>query len=637
MTTPRPLARLASGLGALAALACLVLGVPLALTLVVGWPLPHGVPSVGEIGSALSGQTIDQAVLVKGLAVLCWLAWGQFVACVGAEIAGWRRGRGARHVPLAGSLQPLVAQLLMTAAILVHLFPRPTSASPPIRVITTPAVHVVETSAPPQVAAAAPAAPADTAITYVVKPRDDLWRLAERHLGAGHRWRELFTLNEGRPQPNGDALRRPNLIRPGWVLAFPADAVELTADEPPPGPDPARTTPVPVEPATLEMAAEAATEACSQIITPNAVSALPQPTAPPSAPASPEPEHSTPQRQGHDPSSETASPAGTPQGGAPGVMVGLVAASLVATGLVATIDRLRRAQQRRRPRGRQIRMPAAEVVPTEIAARRAAAGSSADRLDLALRAFSRCAANRRGGLPRVSTVQVGDAGIEILLTAALDAPAEPFTIRAGGQVWTLPPDVAQEDLVQAAGDVGAPIPALASIGALGSSAVLIDLEAVGTTALTGDPDTVRHAFRSLVLELATSAWADTLDLVVVADDPDALGTIDRVRVVASIDHVLAEIEATAAGLSDALVATLASTTLEARSGPTAADGWIPTIVLCEPDGKLRHRRPVRWLATHLARNRLDPDLLRVVNAPGTICTIGAPRAAERLRRIAEGQ
>jgi hypothetical protein len=97
---------------------------------------------------------------------------------------------------------------------------------------------------------------------------------------------------------------------------------------------------------------------------------------------------------------------------------------------------------------------------------------------------------------------------------------------------------------------------------------------------TGDPDTVRHAFRSLVLELATSAWADTLDVVVVADDPDALGTIDRVRVVASIDHVLAEIEATAAGLSDALVATSASTTLEARSGPTAADGWIPTIVLC---------------------------------------------------------
>ena len=55
----------------------------------------------------------------------------------------------------------------------------------------------------------------------------------------------------------------------------------------------------------------------------------------------------------------------------------------------------------------------------------------------------------------------------------------------------------------------------------------------------------------------------------------------------------------------------------------------------EPNGKLRHRRKVRWLATHVSRKALEPDLLRVVNAPGTICTINAPRAAERLRRTAE--
>jgi transcriptional regulator with XRE-family HTH domain len=54
----------------------------------------------------------------------------------------------------------------------------------------------------------------------------------------------------------------------------------------------------------------------------------------------------------------------------------------------------------------------------------------------------------------------------------------------------------------------------------------------------------------------------------------------------------------------------------------------------EPNGKLRHRRRVRWLATHLARRTLDADLLRVVNAPGTICSINAPRAAERLRALA---
>jgi transcriptional regulator with XRE-family HTH domain len=55
----------------------------------------------------------------------------------------------------------------------------------------------------------------------------------------------------------------------------------------------------------------------------------------------------------------------------------------------------------------------------------------------------------------------------------------------------------------------------------------------------------------------------------------------------------------------------------------------------EPNGKLRHRRRVKWLGTHVPRNALDADLLRVVNAPGTICTIGAPRAAERLRTTAQ--
>ncbi|MGH2690365.1 MAG: hypothetical protein ACRDKW_16390, partial [Actinomycetota bacterium] len=137
MRTERPLARFASSLAALAALAGLVAGVPLALALAVGWPLPRGLPSLGELGSALSGQTIDDGILLKTIAVVCWLAWAQFAACLGAEIVGWKRGRGARHVPLAGGLQPLVAQLLMTAAVLVQLLPRPASSAP-VRLSSTP-------------------------------------------------------------------------------------------------------------------------------------------------------------------------------------------------------------------------------------------------------------------------------------------------------------------------------------------------------------------------------------------------------------------------------------------------------------------------------------------------------------------
>ncbi len=51
----------------------------------------------------------------------------------------------------------------------------------------------------------------------------------------------------------------------------------------------------------------------------------------------------------------------------------------------------------------------------------------------------------------------------------------------------------------------------------------------------------------------------------------------------------------------------------------------------EAEPRLRHVRQVRWLAT-IPRDALDEDLRRVVNAPGTICTIGAPGAVDRFRR-----
>lgn len=52
----------------------------------------------------------------------------------------------------------------------------------------------------------------------------------------------------------------------------------------------------------------------------------------------------------------------------------------------------------------------------------------------------------------------------------------------------------------------------------------------------------------------------------------------------------------------------------------------------EVEPRLRHIRRVQWLST-IPRAALDEDLRRVVNAPGTICTIGAPNAADRLRGL----
>ncbi|MEU6573604.1 hypothetical protein [Streptomyces sp. NPDC046805] len=52
---------------------------------------------------------------------------------------------------------------------------------------------------------------------------DSLWRIADRTLGDGSRWPDIYALNRGRPQPDGHALTTPNLIRPGWIFRLPND------------------------------------------------------------------------------------------------------------------------------------------------------------------------------------------------------------------------------------------------------------------------------------------------------------------------------------------------------------------------------------------------------------------------------
>lgn len=54
----------------------------------------------------------------------------------------------------------------------------------------------------------------------------------------------------------------------------------------------------------------------------------------------------------------------------------------------------------------------------------------------------------------------------------------------------------------------------------------------------------------------------------------------------------------------------------------------------EEEPRLRHIRRVRWLATGLPRQLLPDDLRKVVNAPGTICSIRAVEATGRLRSVA---
>ena len=86
---------------------------------------------------------------------------------------------------------------------------------------------------PPVITLAARQHPPATA-WYTVREGDNLWDIAAARLGDAEKWPEIYALNEGRPQPDGQDLTDPALIEPGWILRLPPAPGHR------PGPGPAR-------------------------------------------------------------------------------------------------------------------------------------------------------------------------------------------------------------------------------------------------------------------------------------------------------------------------------------------------------------------------------------------------------------
>ncbi|MCC6433729.1 MAG: LysM peptidoglycan-binding domain-containing protein, partial [Acidimicrobiales bacterium] len=70
------------------------------------------------------------------------------------------------------------------------------------------------------------------ATSYTVLSGDSLWAIADRLLGDGFRWTELWTLNQHRQMPDGRTFTNPNLIYAGWTLDLPQDETALPLPTP---------------------------------------------------------------------------------------------------------------------------------------------------------------------------------------------------------------------------------------------------------------------------------------------------------------------------------------------------------------------------------------------------------------------
>jgi DNA-binding SARP family transcriptional activator len=308
MSSPKRRRRTAA-VGLLASLA----GLPALLVAAAGPPALGGLPSWGWVADGLRDQYLPVEPLLAGLGVLAWGLWAYAMLMTVLRLVAVvvvRRGVGGSAGLLAFSNLVTVAPLrsLVDAAVGVsllasasHAVAAPaTLADPPavVRTLDTPAgwdrapellgavqpdldpnLGVAQPGAAtrpqqrPWAAAAYPDCPPDASAgrVYTVQEGDSLWRIADRELGDGHRWREIFAVNQGRRMSDGQLLTDGGLILPGWQLLLPPppDQPPSSAPEPPAAAPTPATRPEPPTPPPASASTPGGTEPPSPAVTPD--------------------------------------------------------------------------------------------------------------------------------------------------------------------------------------------------------------------------------------------------------------------------------------------------------------------------------------------------------------------------------
>ncbi|MFZ4585336.1 MAG: LysM peptidoglycan-binding domain-containing protein [Acidimicrobiia bacterium] len=397
--------------------------------------------------------------------------------------------------------------------------------------------------------AAVPAPPGSDGASRLVDVArgDSLWTISEAQLGQGERWTELYELNRGRPQPDGHALRDPNVIEPGWRLTLPV--AEADAPAPVPALD-AASAPAP-----------------APELTPNSVQ-QPLPVAAPSTAAAPEPSVSTvaePMTAAEPAGASTVAPepprSAASQRAPSETISGTELASggaLLAGAVLLTLRRMRRRVMRRRLPGRLPAKPRETQAEAELMLRASEQPAAILRLRSALAGI----ALRRPDRARPIAWSVAADGVEVQLDGIDRNPAPGFVQGASGTQWRWVSNELRHDPVTA--------PACVGLGQADGADLFLDVEACGAISLTGHNADVQRLARACGLTLADSPIGGSVTLVVVGDasaDGNCMSAVEALRL------AQAHVASCRAALADMCV----ETTFAARC---RADGdWGPLVVL----------------------------------------------------------
>ncbi|GGW91986.1 hypothetical protein GCM10010383_22220 [Streptomyces lomondensis] len=588
---------------AFVALVVLLVGVPLALATQIGWPLPSGVPSLDWLQQEITVQTF-----LNILTVVVWLAWAQFTACVLVEMKAALSGVGVPgRVPGAGPSQllarQLVAALLLVGATAASFTPGLSQLGQSYDANQKPTVAAAQATPglfaqQQEQAAGAASALAEQASHaashaeaggstaqqgdtkyYRIQPpegrhHDSLWEIAERHLGDGRRYKEIFELNKDRIQPDGSKLSEASLIRPGWIMEMPGDArggelVELPDEAPNVSPD------VQQQISDYALTGDHAqggggAQGGSDHAQGGGASQV-------SLPDQQRPAPDTGHQQVTGVDAESESSFGLPEA--------LLAAPLLAAGLLGALGRRRRQALWQSAfgavggrRGMEPPTPSGDAQDVQDALLVGADPEGVRLLDRSLRGLAASLAEESRALPVVYAAWLSNGDLHLQLAQPAGKPPAPWQQGQDQTFWMLSrTDAERYDDV----DTAAPYPGLVSLGTMDDSRLLLNLEAVpGIVSLSGREADRAAVFASVAAELATNGWSDrmTITLVGFGEDLTPLAP-NRIRHLEDVEALVETMEAETRQRRGALGAAGHDSVLTGRTGPAQHTRWAPHLVL----------------------------------------------------------
>lgn len=538
------------GLGSAATLIALVVGVPVLLVGTVGNPIPE---------EWTWTSPLTTGALLALLACVAWLFWAQLVICVVVEVVAEIRlatGRSAdwlSRVPGTFDGQQALVRSLVQAVVAVGLTSAAAGAATPWlehadAAEPIPAVAPIVAEHVAATATAHESTERTSTLDVTVERGDTLWLIAEQHLGAGERWREIADLNRGREMPDGSTFDDTRTILPGWVLLVPSDSARHVAGpivtvergdtlwglaaeaygegaqwpriyeanaahiDDPHWIFPGQQLVVPDQPADdLPHARDSRTHVDSR----NTEVDPPVPSLPPAHDASPTESASEPTDVG---TSAVAEDPGFHIDGATITRALLGGGGFLAAGMLAVYVGRRRTQSRNRRSGRA--MPgvaprlraddrALRVVGTE-------AGQRMGFFDAVLLELAELAERTGSSLPDATAARIDDHQLELHLGYPELVAPDPWVASPDGFVWRV-----SRTHEPGAWDRGSPYPSMVTLGDDDRGGTwLLDLESAGVTQIVGDRSVGADLTRFLAAELALNPWSDAegVSLVGIAED-----------------------------------------------------------------------------------------------------------------------